>query len=158
MHGRGPGYLKDMLQPYVPSRPLWSQNRLLLVVPTVKTKQGQTAFSYYAVQLWNLQSDYIKSAPTIESFKTRLKTNLFSLAFNWNPLFIMVHLLLTHNSFFLTSSPFTCNLHCILTVNFFILFLNIIIFYSNLLNTNLFFVFILSTVFIFQLCDYVLFL
>ncbi|KAG5261345.1 hypothetical protein AALO_G00302940 [Alosa alosa] len=53
----------------------------LLVKPTVRTKQGEAAFSCYAAQLWNQLSDDIKKAPTVASFKSRLKTKLFSDAF-----------------------------------------------------------------------------
>jgi hypothetical protein len=81
VNGAGPKYLSDMLQQYTPSRPLRSQVKNLLVKPTVRTKHGEAAFSCYAAQLWNQLSDDIKKAPTVASFKSRLKTKLFSDAF-----------------------------------------------------------------------------
>lgn len=78
LNGIGPNYLSDMFQQYTPARTLRSQRRNLLVTPTVETKHGETAFSYYAAQLWNTLPD-IKCAPAV--VKARVKTELFSDAF-----------------------------------------------------------------------------
>ena len=59
-----------MFQQYIPARNL-------LVMTTVRTKHGEAAFSCYAAQLWNQLPDGIKDAPTVASFKSRLKTQLF---------------------------------------------------------------------------------
>ena len=53
----------------------------MLVIPTVRTKHSETAFSCYAAQLWNQLLDDIKGASTVASFKSRLETQLFSDAF-----------------------------------------------------------------------------
>ena len=81
LNGIGPKYLSDMFQQYVPLRSLRSQHKFLLVKPTVQTKQGEAALSHYAVHLWNQLPEDIKNAPTTFSFKSRLKTKLFSDAF-----------------------------------------------------------------------------
>src|SRR4029434_8320273 len=84
LNGIGPKYLSDMFQQYVPLRSLRSQHTFLLVKPTVQTKQGEAALSHYAVHLWNQLPEDIKNAPTTFSFKSSLKTKLFSDASaNW---------------------------------------------------------------------------
>ncbi|KAF7660292.1 hypothetical protein LDENG_00283910 [Lucifuga dentata] len=69
-----------MILQYEPCRPLRSSG--LLSVPRVRTKHGEAAFSFSAPHLWNKLSEGLRSAPTINSFKTRLKAFLFSTAFN----------------------------------------------------------------------------
>src|SRR4029434_8448239 len=81
LNGIGPKYLSDMFQQYVPLRSLRSQHKFLLVKPTVQTKKGEAALSHYAVHLWNQLPEDIKNTPTTFSFKSRLKTKLFSDAF-----------------------------------------------------------------------------
>lgn len=66
---------------YTIARPLKSQEKNLLAIPSVTTKHGEAAFSCHAAKLWNQLPDNIKDAPTIASFKTRPKTKLFSDAF-----------------------------------------------------------------------------
>ncbi|KAF7648679.1 hypothetical protein LDENG_00153240 [Lucifuga dentata] len=55
---------------------------VLLSVPRVRTKHGEAAFSFSAPQLWNKLPEDLRSAPTVNYFKTRLKTLLVSTAFN----------------------------------------------------------------------------
>jgi len=78
----GPKYLYDMFQQYTQPRPLRSQHKQLLLKPTVRTKQGEAAFKYFGVHLWNQLPDNIKNAPTITIFKNRLKITFFSDAFS----------------------------------------------------------------------------
>ncbi len=70
-----------MLTEYKPKRPLrpvgWSQ----LEIPSVHTKQGECAFSYVAARSWNQLPEEIRCAKTLDTFKSRLKTHLFSCAF-----------------------------------------------------------------------------
>ncbi len=82
LNGLGPKYISDLLLRYEPSRPLRSSGAGLLSVPRVKTKQGEAAFSYYAPYIWNKLPDNCRSAETVSSFKSRLKTFLFTTAFN----------------------------------------------------------------------------
>ncbi|KAL2097497.1 hypothetical protein ACEWY4_006704 [Coilia grayii] len=77
----GPNYLLDMFHLYTTTRSLRSLHKNLLVEPAVRTKCGEAAFSCYAVKLWNRLPEDIKNAPTVGSFKSRLKTKLFSDAF-----------------------------------------------------------------------------
>ena len=81
LNGLGPKYISDLLIRYEPSRPLRSSGTGLLFVPRVKTKHGQSAFSFYAPHIWNKLPETCRSAATLSSFKTSLKTLLFATAF-----------------------------------------------------------------------------
>ncbi len=52
-----------------------------LEIPRVHTKQGESAFSYVAVHSWNQLPEEIRCAKTLATFKSSLKTHLFSCAF-----------------------------------------------------------------------------
>ena len=83
LNDMAPSYLQNALVPYQPTRALRSQNAGLLVVPKIsKITVGGRAFSYQAPVLWNQLDPHVRQAPTVSTFKTRLKTHLFSLAFN----------------------------------------------------------------------------
>ena len=71
-----------MMQQYEPSRALRSLGTGQLVLPKVKTKHGEAAFSYYAAVKWNQLTESIRKAPTVDIFKSRLKTLLFDQAFS----------------------------------------------------------------------------
>ncbi len=45
--------MSDMLTEYKPNRPLRSLGSSQLEIPRVHTKQGESAFSYYAARSWN---------------------------------------------------------------------------------------------------------
>ena len=77
LNGLGPKYITDMLIRYEPSRALRSSGTGLLTVPRVRTKQGEAAFSYYAPKIWNKLPENLRSAATLSSFKSSLKTFLF---------------------------------------------------------------------------------
>ncbi len=81
LNGLGPKYMADMLTEYKPNRPLRSLGLSQLEIPRVHTKQGQSAFSYYAARSWNQLPEEIKCAKTLATFKSSLKTHLFSCAF-----------------------------------------------------------------------------
>ncbi len=66
---------------YKPNRPLRSLGSSQLEIPRVHTKQGESAFSYYAARSWNQLPEEIKCPKTLATFKSRLKTHLFSCAF-----------------------------------------------------------------------------
>lgn len=55
VNGLGPKYISRMLYDYQPTRALRSVGAGQLVVPRVKTKQGEMAFSHYAAQKHNYQ-------------------------------------------------------------------------------------------------------
>ena len=83
MHGKGPSYLKEMLVPYIPEKNLRSADKQNLVLPKVRTSMyGDRAFAAAAPTLWNNLPLDLKSASTVETFKSKLKTLLFSEAFS----------------------------------------------------------------------------
>ena len=74
-----PPYLLDLLQPYESCRALRSENQMNLKVPKTRLKSyGDRAFSHAAPKLWNKLPLEIKSASTLELFKSKLKTHMFS--------------------------------------------------------------------------------
>lgn len=82
INGLGPLYLQDDIVPYQPNRALRSQDAGLLVIPRVsKSTVGNRAFSYQAPVLWNQLPAQVKEADTVPTFKTRLKTFLFKIAY-----------------------------------------------------------------------------
>ncbi len=80
-NGLGPKYIADMLTEYKHNRPLRSLGSSQLEIPRVHTKQGESAFSYYAARSWTQLPEEIRCAKTLATFKSRLKTHLFSCAF-----------------------------------------------------------------------------
>ena len=76
-----PGYLNAILTPSTPARSLRSHNGTNLLVPRVKTSTGARAFCSGAPTLWNKLPAPVRSAPSTATFKRRLKTHLFGLAF-----------------------------------------------------------------------------
>ncbi len=81
LNGLGPKYMSDMLTEYKPNRPLRSLGSSQLEIPRVHTNQGESAFSYYAARSWNQLPEEIRCAKTLATFKSSLKTHLFSCAF-----------------------------------------------------------------------------
>uniref|UniRef100_A0A3P9CEN2 SGNH hydrolase-type esterase domain-containing protein n=1 Tax=Maylandia zebra TaxID=106582 RepID=A0A3P9CEN2_9CICH len=81
LNGLGPKYISDLLTQYEPSRSLRSSGSGLLSVPRVRTRHGEAAFSFYAPYIWNKLPESLRSAETLSLFKSRLKTHLFSAAF-----------------------------------------------------------------------------
>ena len=75
-------YIYDLLPRYEPFRPLRSSGTGLFSVPRVRTNNGAATFSYYAPHMWNKLPENCSSAPTLTSFKLRLKTFLFATALN----------------------------------------------------------------------------
>ncbi len=79
--GKAPVYLRDMVERYMPSRPLRSSSALLLKVPRFKNKAlGARTFAYAAASLWNSLPLGIRAINNIDTFKLSLKTHLFKLA------------------------------------------------------------------------------
>ncbi len=81
LNGIGSKYIEDMLTEHKPNRPLRSLGSSQLEIPRVHTKQGESAFSYYAARSWNQLQEEIRCAKTLATIKSRLKTHLFSCAF-----------------------------------------------------------------------------
>ena len=82
LHGLAPKYISDMLEPYEPTGTLRASGRGLLQVPGVRTKQGDAAFQVYAPKIWNSLPEDVRQASTLTTFKSRLKTVLFSCAYD----------------------------------------------------------------------------
>ena len=80
LHDRTPIYIQELLQLHTPSRNLRSSNRNLLVKPYLNS-YGRRAFSVAAPELWNNLPENIKSANSIDDFKRKFKTFLFTRAY-----------------------------------------------------------------------------
>lgn len=78
LNNAGPEYIGDMLEPYIPSRTLRSSTNLDLVVPRSRRSQGDRAFSIAAPRLWNTLPLDIRTATSVNIFKNKLKTWLFT--------------------------------------------------------------------------------
>uniref|UniRef100_A0A8C6LW02 Reverse transcriptase domain-containing protein n=1 Tax=Nothobranchius furzeri TaxID=105023 RepID=A0A8C6LW02_NOTFU len=75
-------FLSDIIHRHVPVRSLRSADQRLLAMPRYSLKScGSHAFSVLGPSLWNELSADVKQAKSLETFKSRLKTHLFSLAF-----------------------------------------------------------------------------
>ena len=78
-----PTYLSDLVLPYIPTRTLRSQDAGLLTVPRIsKHTAGGRAFSYIAPFSWNGLPIHVRDADSVSSFKSLLKTHLFSRSFD----------------------------------------------------------------------------
>ena len=77
LNNQAPGYLKELLTWYEPSRALRSSSAMQLVEPRTKSKFGDRAFCNSAPRLWNTLPLTLRCADTTSSFKTGLKTYLF---------------------------------------------------------------------------------
>jgi len=73
-----PAYLRELISPYKPSRQLQSSDQSLLTMPRTNLTIGQRAFSWSSVLIWNSIPLFVRNAPTISTFKRRLKTFYFS--------------------------------------------------------------------------------
>ena len=83
LNGQAPQYLVELLHALTPARALRLSNQLLLDVPKSRLiTKGDRAFAVAAPKLWNSLPFNIRSAQTLEIFKSSLKTYLFSLAFD----------------------------------------------------------------------------
>ena len=81
LNRQGPNYITKSLVSYVPLRTLWSSAAGLLEVPSSSWKKiGDAAFVNYAPKLWNTLSIDIREASSLDNFKRRLKTYLFTQA------------------------------------------------------------------------------
>ena len=82
-NGLAPSYLSDLIHPYVPARDLRSADQNLLDVPAVRRKpRGERAFSVAAPKLWKTLPLSVRQAPSLQSFKSRLKAHFYALAFD----------------------------------------------------------------------------
>jgi hypothetical protein len=82
MNNQGPHYISELLSEYRPARSLRSADKLLLVEPHFRTATyGQHAFANIAQRVWNSLPLQLRECATVDSFKKKLKTYLFTLSF-----------------------------------------------------------------------------
>jgi len=74
-----PGYLADLISPYSQSRLLRSSTQKLLSFPPHYLDTAARRFSVAAPRLWNSLPLNCRTAPSVNTFKIRLKTFLFDL-------------------------------------------------------------------------------
>ena len=73
-----PSYLRELMNRHNPSRTLRSSKMMQYVVPSSRTVTfGDRAFAVAGPKLWNKLPMDIKSAPSTDCFKSKLKTYLF---------------------------------------------------------------------------------
>jgi hypothetical protein len=77
-----PLYLSELIIPYVPPRNLRSQDQRLLTVPRTRLKFTERAFAVAGPLLWNKLPADIRMSEDLQTFKSRLKTHLFTLSFS----------------------------------------------------------------------------
>jgi len=82
IHGLAPAYLQSLVTVKTNTRNLRSSSQLLLLQPRFKLlSAGHRAFYYCAPLLWNKLPSVLQSSPSIDVFKSNLKTHLFIVAF-----------------------------------------------------------------------------
>jgi hypothetical protein len=83
LHQLAPVYLSELLHPYIPDRRLRSsRDTTLLRVPRCKcVSQGERSFSLNAPKLWNALPQELRKIETLDVFKSKLKTHMFTCAF-----------------------------------------------------------------------------
>ena len=80
-HEEQPVYLHSLIAISLPSLSLRSNRGITLSVPRIKTNTSAKAFSSCAPSLWNNLPLSVHSATSVATFRRRLKTYLFNLAF-----------------------------------------------------------------------------
>jgi exonuclease III len=82
LHDLAPGYLASMVTWYTPQRELRSSSQALVQEHSVKVgRYGGRAFQVCAPRMWNALPEEIRKCPNIHTFKAKLKTHLFKIAF-----------------------------------------------------------------------------
>ena len=81
MHNEAPVYMCELVRPYQPARTRRSASSKSLEVKGNRTKAGGGSFVVAAASLWNTLPNFIKTCDTIASFKCRLKTHFFRIAY-----------------------------------------------------------------------------
>ena len=81
LHEEQPVYLRSLIAISLPSRSLRSNRGITLSVPRIKTNTGARAFRSCAPSLWNNLPLSVRSGTSVATFRRRLKTYLFNLAF-----------------------------------------------------------------------------
>ncbi len=132
-------------------RPLRSLGSNQLEIPRVHTKQGESAFSYYATRSWNQLPEEIRCAKTLATFKSRLKTHLFSCAFvEWALRYVRTDCTMYNHFLFLTVlNSFKIDLYRIVFIVVLVFIVLIIVF---IITCNVYFTFFYVNHFELPLC------
>ena len=69
-----PLYISNLLTPYKQQRQLRSNSKLLFTEPRFTKSCGARSFLCAAPPLWNKLPEYVKTAKSVDSFKTLLNT------------------------------------------------------------------------------------
>ena len=79
-----PKYISDLLTPANNAKNLRSadDNTLLQIDFTNKVTMGDRAFSIYASKIWNNIPKALRESPSLDTFKSKLKTYLFDLEYS----------------------------------------------------------------------------
>ena len=80
-----PLYLAELIADYRPVRLLRSADGHFLTEPRSKTVIANRRFSCAAPHIWNSLPPHVRTASSIESFRSQLKSYLFSAAFDAHP-------------------------------------------------------------------------
>jgi len=78
LHETFPTYLSSVLHAYTPTRSLRSSSVQLLVEPHLRTTLASRDFRSAGPQIWNTLPNHIKLSSSLSSFRSRLKTYLFT--------------------------------------------------------------------------------
>ncbi len=82
LNNLAPQYLMDQLENYTPGRALRSADKQLLSIPKIRTQKfGARSFKFAAPTLYNALPLEIRQSPTLDTFKSRLKTFFFKAAY-----------------------------------------------------------------------------
>ena len=82
LHGMAPQYLSDLLHLQNRSRSTRSSHETVFIIPKTRTvKYGDRSFEFAAANLWKDLPSKVREAPSLDSFKSRLKTFLFKKAY-----------------------------------------------------------------------------
>ena len=84
LHGFAPSYLSDLVSWYVPGRTLRSESKFQMINTcpnNAKVRFAQRAFKNYAPVLWNSLPINVRSSQSLDIFKSRCKSYLFTVAF-----------------------------------------------------------------------------
>ena len=82
LHGLAPAYIRDLITPYQPHRSLRSLNLSLLRKPKSRTKTyGDRSFAVCSPHVWNHLPSHIRQLDDLDTFKTALKTHLFTTSY-----------------------------------------------------------------------------
>ena len=77
-----PAYLDELIINYAPPRSLRSTTQGLLIEPRTRTKIASRAFGSAAPWVWNSLPTDVRTATSIDLFRTKLKTHLFNVAYH----------------------------------------------------------------------------